>query len=79
MGWLVKAGLSGLIGGYVGSYVSRRVSAEWIKDTDGPEKRAAIQSAILTVTITATFALLGFSDADPSLSGVSVTAPAVAA
>lgn len=76
-GLLLKAGLSGLIGGYVGAYVSRRVTAEWISESDGPEKRAAIASAILSISIAGTFALLGFS-ADPSLAGVSVAAPAVA-
>lgn len=76
-GLLLKAGLSGLIGGYVGSYVSRHVTAEWIRESDGPEKRAAIASAILSISIAGTFALLGFA-ADPSLAGAAVAAPAVA-
>jgi hypothetical protein len=71
--WLVKAALSGLIGGYVGAYVSRRVTADWVREEDGPEKRAAIASAIQTVAIAGTFAVLGMRDADPSLAA----APAV--
>lgn len=76
-GLLLKAGLSGLIGGYVGAYVSKRVTADILKESDGPEKRAAIASAILSISIAGTFALLGFSSADPSLAGAAVAAPAV--
>lgn len=74
--WIIKAGLSGLIGGYVGSYVSRRVTADWIHEEDSIEKRAAISSAIQTIAIAGTFALLGF-DADPSVTAG--PAPAISA
>jgi len=75
--WIVKAALSGAIGGYVGAYVSRRITASWIREDDGPEKKAAISSAIQTVAIAGTFMLLGWSDADPSIAPTA--APAIAA
>lgn len=78
MNRILQAGLSGLIGGYVGSWASRRITADWIRETDGPDKRAAIASAIQTMAIVGTFMLLGWDGADPSVSGGVAPAPAVA-